>query len=206
MVLVSALLGLLVGLLAHGSFGSILHKRFRQIWLVFLSIACELFVSSGLMSRWFVDSDWAKSSLLLQRGAATLVFFAVVQYGTLTLFLLFNFKKPGLRLVLLGSLLNAAAILANGGRMPVGAALGRHLDSAALQAAIDRITASPNYFYAPSGAPLLFLGDILPVRLLSAYMISVGDIFLSFGLFLFAWYLVRRPRRTRPSRNATGAL
>lgn len=187
MVLVSALLGLIVGLLAHGSFGSILHKRFRQVWLLFLSIACELFVASGLMSRWLLP-------------------FAVVQYGTLTLFLLFNFRKPGLRIVLLGSLLNAAAILANGGRMPVGAALGRHLDSAALQAAIDRITASPNYFYAPSGAPLLFLADILPVRLLSAYMISVGDIFLSFGLFLFAWYLVRRPRRIRPSLNTRRAL
>ena len=90
--------------------------------------------------------------------------------------------------------------------MPIGAALGRHLDSAALQAAIDRIAASPNYFYSPHGAPLLFLGDILPVRLLSAYMISAGDILISLGIFLFAWYLVRRPRRIRPSRNAVPAL
>jgi hypothetical protein len=205
-ILESAILGLLVGLLARGSFRFILHKRFQHIWLVFVSVACELFVSSGLMNRWLVDSEWAKARPLLQGGVVALVFFALLQFGSLFAFLLIHFHKPGLRLVLIGSLLNAITILANGGRMPIGAALGRNLDPAALQAAIDRISASPNYLYAPNGAPLLFLGDILPVHLLSAYMISIGDILISFGVFFFAWYLVRRPKKSNSSRNTRSAL
>ena len=201
MILESAILGLLVGLLARGSFRSILHKKIRHIWLVFVSVASELFVSTGLMTRWLVDSEWAKAQPLLQGGAVALVFFALLQFGSLFAFLFINFQKPGLRLVLFGSLLNAITILANGGRMPIGAALGRNLAPAALQAAIDRISASPNYLYAPNGAPLLFLGDILRVRLLSSYMISIGDIFISIGVFFFAWYLVRRPRKFQSARN-----
>lgn len=199
MILEAALLGLVVGLFAKGSFRSILHKRFRHLWLVFASIACELFVASGLLDRFLLSAGADGSAPLLADETLPLVVAAVLQQAALTAFLLLNFAKPGLRLVLAGSLLNAAAILANGGRMPIGPAIARTFrdDPVGLSAALDRIAASPNYVYAPDGAPLGFLGDLLPVRLISPYMVSVGDFFIALGIFLFAWYLVRRPRTSR---------
>jgi len=198
-ILEAAVLGLVVGLFAKGSFRSILHKRFRHLWLVFVSIACELFVSTGLMGRLLLSPGADGSAALVAHETLPLVAFAALQYATLSAFLLLNFAKPGLRLILVGSLLNAASILANGGRMPVGPLLARSFrdDPAGLSAAIARIAASPNYVYAPDGAPLGFLGDLLPVRLLSPYMVSAGDFLISLGAFLFAWYLVRRPRPAR---------
>jgi hypothetical protein len=194
-ILEAAILGLVVGLFARGSFRSILHKRFQHLWLVFASIACELFVSTGLMGRLLLSPGADGSAPLFADETLPLVAFAVLQYGMLAAFLLLNFQKPGLRLVLVGSLMNAAAVLANGGRMPVGPALATSRYYG--QAAIDRIASAPNYVYAPDGAPLGFLGDILPVWLLSPYMVSPGDFLIALGAFLFAWYLVRRPRPVR---------
>ena len=193
MILESAVLGLLVGLIAKGSLRYVLRKRFRGLWLVFVSVACEFFVSSGGMTRLLVKPSWAQDLVWLADGTTALVFFAVLQYSTLVVFLLLNFPKPGLRIVLVGSLCNAAVILANGGRMPIGSALY----SAFGQNAVDRVASAPQYLYAPDGAPLLFLGDILPVRFPVSYMVSLGDLFISLGVFLFAWYLVRRPRAAR---------
>lgn len=193
MILEAALLGLLVGLFAKGSFRSIARKRFRHLWLVFVSIAAQVAVSSGGVERFLLSPGADGSPPLLTVETLPLVGFALVRYVPLVLFLLLNIAKPGLRLVLAGSVLNAAVILANGGRMPVGSALAKYG-----QEAVDRVAASPDYVYAPDGAPLGFLGDILPVRLISPYMVSAGDFFIALGAFLFAWYLVRRPRPVRP--------
>ena len=60
-----------------------------------------------------------------------------------------------------------------------------------VQAAIERITRSPHYLYAPASTgdvPLLFLSDILPFRGLSRAMISVGDILIALGVF-YRWPL-----------------
>ena len=179
MILESAVLGLLVGLIAKGSPRYVLRKRFRGLWLVFLSVACEFFVSSGGMTRLLVKPGWAQDLVWLADGTTALVFFAVLQYSTLVLFLLLNFPKPGLRIVLVGSLCNAALYSAFGPN------------------AVDRVASAPQYLYAPDGAPLLFLGDILPVRFPVSYMVSLGDLLISLGVFLFAWYLVRRPRAAR---------
>jgi hypothetical protein len=78
-----------------------------------------------------------------------------------------------LRLVLLGAALNAAAILANGGRMPVSAA------------ALSRIAHPllPRHVLAGPGIPLSFLGDVLPAVISGVgVVLSPGDVFMAVGV------------------------
>ena len=114
MILIVCLLGMGVGLLTGGRLRSIWHKRFRLVPALFLSLACELFLSSSGIHDWLSDSAFYLSI----RVSAV-----VLQYAFILLFLWVNRFKPGLWLVMSGSLLNALVMIANEGRMPIGQAI-----------------------------------------------------------------------------------
>lgn len=92
-----------------------------------------------------------------------------------------NRHRAWLRVVLLGAALNAAAILANGGRMPVsGAALSRiaHPLMPAVHSGAD-----PRYVLAGPGTPLSILGDILAVEVGGVgVVLSPGDVLMAVGI------------------------
>ena len=92
-----------------------------------------------------------------------------------------NRHHAWLRVVLLGAALNAAAILVNGGRMPVsGAALSRiaHPLIPAVHSGAD-----PRYVLASPGTPLSILGDILAVEVGGVgVVLSPGDVLMAVGI------------------------
>lgn len=180
MILIVCILGIGVGLLTGGRFQSILHKHFRMKPVLVLSLVCELLLASPAIDDWLRQLNYYPTI----RVSAV-----IVQYGLIILFLAVNRMKPGFLLVMAGSLMNALVMIANGGQMPIGRAILTFGEQAAA-----KIDLSPHYFLASGAEPLLFLGDIIPCWI---YMISVGDIVISLGLFIFGIYLPKKITRQR---------
>lgn len=99
-----------------------------------------------------------------------------------------NRHLPGMLVMMLGLLLNTAAIAANGGYMPVWGAAARVagvLGPAPLAAPeYDR-----RWMTTDGPAPLLFLGDVLalPAWLPLAGVWSIGDVLLVLGICILCW-------------------
>ncbi len=111
-------------------------------------------------------------------------------------FLLRNLSFWGIRLVLLGLLLNLTAMLANGGLMPVEApaveAVGMH-QVGDLQIGAH-IPGSKNVLLNPQDVRLRVLSDILVVPIPRPYTraVSVGDLFVLAGVVITFGEVVRR--------------
>jgi hypothetical protein len=102
-----------------------------------------------------------------------------------------NLGQPGFRLILLGALLNLAAIVANGGQMPASAEAFTALTG---QPVVPTTVFSNSIVVAPD-APLLALGDIfvLPRPIPLANVFSIGDVLIAIGGALFVARTMVRP-------------
>ncbi|HET7265612.1 MAG TPA: DUF5317 family protein [bacterium] len=93
--------------------------------------------------------------------------------------LLVNLKIPWLWLALTGGALNAVVIAANGGRMPVSAAVLRVVSRSLVLGGAT----GPFYVLAGPGTALAPLGDTLPLVVGGAgVVLSPGDILLAAGI------------------------
>ncbi len=186
MLIVSLLLGLVLGLLAGGHITNLASVRLRFVQLIFL----------GLVLRYTTQFAIENGSELVD--ALRLPLFAG-GFLLLLVGLWVNREHPGLPIAFVGILLNAVAITTNGGFMPVWQpsiiAAGLPVDE--LGSAFHKIvsaTASgavPSDFLAAAGP----LGDIIPIPIpFIRNVASIGDLFLGAGLafFLFAT-TVRKP-------------
>lgn len=197
MIPVACLLGLLYGLGRHGRVQAIFAKNIDWMPLVVLSFLCEWTVTSGMLRKFTVLVEGSELTARLAGNAEWLlvpatwqIALAILQFSLAAIFLIRNLWKPGLLAVLIGTILNATVVIANAGRMPVGWLAARFGP-----ASLDRISAACQYLLASGREPLLFLGDWIPFWSLGWYMVSLGDFFISFGMFMFAAWL------TRPSQN-----
>lgn len=179
MMLTAAVFGLLAGILRGGRWSSLARKQLNLPWLLPFSILCEWLASSGLLPPLLAG---------ILAPAFILTALAILQYATVLVFISLNINRPGMGLFLIGSLMNGSVIIANGGRMPIGQLVSRFGE-----AAVARIASSPHYLLASGAEPLIFLGDWIPFWSFGWYMVSIGDFFISAGVFLFAIDLLRRP-------------
>jgi hypothetical protein len=127
----------------------------------------------------------------------------IVSYGLLVGFMLVNRRLPGLKLALVGTLLNLAAIVANGGFMPIApATFGAVLEDRPLPVIGQRIPQSKDVLLTPEQAVLPGLGDtfIIPRPIGQAF--SIGDVAIAGGVGLLILVgmqpRMRRTRGTRP--------
>lgn len=115
---------------------------------------------------------------LITRGTITFILYSI-QYLLLLIFVIINRKNKYILIMGIGFLLNALPIFLNGGAMPVSA-------SAALSVGLTKPICMEGLYRAIDNTTKLnFLGDIIPYNLGRAYVISIGDIILAVGLFLF---------------------
>jgi len=184
MMLTAAIIGLLIGTLRGGRWSSLARRRLNMPWLLPASILCEWLAASGLAIR-LTSGIFGTGTVLLT--------LAVIQYMLVLAFIGLNINRPGMGLFLIGSLMNGSVIVANSGRMPIGTLIERFGESA-----VSRIAASPHYMLATGAEPLIFLGDWIPFWSFGWYMVSVGDFFISVGVFIFAIDLLRRPTVSSP--------
>jgi MFS family permease len=183
MLLLGIILGLLAGLAAGGRLDNLLAVRLRLTLLVFVALALRLGTEAALM-RGVELADQYRVPLL------------AIAYGTLVVALWANRSRPGIGLALVGTVLNATAILVNGGFMPVW--------DQALAAAgmVPADILSPIHFLLTSTDPVEFLrqlgplGDVIPIPVpVIRNVLSIGDVLLATGIGFFVFAsLLREPR------------
>jgi DHA3 family macrolide efflux protein-like MFS transporter len=196
MLLAGIILGLVAGLAAGGRLDNLLAIRLRWTLLIFAAVALRLGVEAALL-RDVAIADQLRRPLL------------AAAYGLLIVALWANRTRPGIGLALVGTLLNAIAILVNGGYMPVWEP---SLTAAGLNAA-DIL--SPIHFLLPADVgPREFLlhagplGDLIPVDLpLVRNVLSIGDVLLTSGLAFFVFGgLLREPREAAATAEAAAGV
>ncbi|MGH2994680.1 MAG: MFS transporter [Gaiellaceae bacterium] len=159
-LLPSVALGLVFALLLGGKLSRLLDIRLRHGWTVFLALGLQAALFTPLRDQITVPPEL--ESPLHLASYALLFIFAAVNVHNLALLPLF-----------LGMVLNAVAIAANGGSMPVS--------RAAWAAAGLQPGDHPNVRLG--GDRLTFLGDVfaLPREFPLANVFSVGDLLIGFG-------------------------
>lgn len=162
-LLPSLILGLVFALLLGGKPSRLLDVKLRHGWAVWGAILAQAFLFTPLSRE--VPPDF-------------FVPLHLASYGLLVIFAVVNVRVFSLVPLLLGMLLNAIVIAANGGRMPVSheawEAAGFGADSAGSNVRL--------------GAERLgFLGDVfaLPASFPLANVFSVGDLLIGFGAIAF---------------------
>jgi len=178
-LLPSLLVGVLLALALGGSPRRLATVKFRAAPLVLVSLALQ----AVLFSR-FGET--------VPNGVADLLH--VASYGLLVGFGVLNFRLRGIAPLILGLLLNAVAILANGGAMPVSR-------SAAESVGLDP---GGHTNVSVGSAMLDFLGDIFatPASLPFANVFSIGDVLIAVGAIAFVILNSLPPSERREPRLA----
>jgi len=169
-------IGLLIGFLTGGSLAGFSLARFRLLPLLLLSVFIQVLIFTSILGQ----TDF------VHRTGNYIYMFTIL----LTLLVFYkNTHIPGLVVILIGALLNAVVIFANGGYMPTRAELldeaGRLekvQQSAEAEAAGERLVHN-NSIIADDDTRLEFLGDIfaLPENVPLSNVFSIGDIFIAVG-------------------------
>jgi len=178
MILVAVLLlSLVIALLRGGKLMRLGQVSLRGAWLIPLAFLMQVYVA-------FVPARQAQGrfdpAALLNIGSYMMLLVAVV----------LNRRLPGMALIGMGLLLNAAVITANGGFMPIEPHIVRRLGHEDRVQALDsgnRVYQAKDVVLPREGTRLWLLSDIFlippPFPLRSA--LSLGDAFLAAGMFVF---------------------
>ncbi|MGH2857501.1 MAG: DUF5317 domain-containing protein [Solirubrobacteraceae bacterium] len=113
----------------------------------------------------------------------------IATYGLIGLFLWANRRLPGVPVIATGALLNALAIVANGGVMPAS-------ETAERIAGLLHTGAGFHNSSALAHPVLLWLGDIIPWPGPLSNMLSIGDVLIYAGTLVLV-HRVCRPRGQR---------
>src|SRR6478672_735022 len=179
--------GLVTGLLAGGHLANLAAVRLRWIGVLFLAVVIRF------------ATEWALNAGIPFAETFRLPLFAS-SFGLLLGGLWVNRHQPGLSLALIGILLNAIAVVVNGGHMPIWrpSLIAAGFDPSAIFSQFHVILASDtlNADFLLHAGPI---GDVIPIPLpLVRNVASIGDLFLTAGLgfFLFATVL-RSPEQAQ---------
>ena len=180
-LLIAILVGLAAGLLLGGRPGHLVRLHLRWPGLIFLALVMQV----AIFTSW------------LPVPRSLLPFLYVLSNVIALTWLGRNIRVQGIPCVAIGAVSNLAAILANGGRMPVDGSLLSRARGAAAEAAIASGHSPSNSVLLNSHTRLLWLTD----RLLLAppfpfpTVFSIGDLLIGLGV---AWLIaagMRPPSR-----------
>lgn len=174
MIVLGILLGLALGLAAHGRLTRLIDVRMRWVGLIFAALALRVGTQLAIAN----GSDFAEALRLPLYAAAFVLLIAGLWP---------NRNHPGITAVIVGAAANGLAIVVNAGHMPVwGPSL----------AAAGMTTSDLNtgfHVLLPSNVNVLFfamagpLGDLIPIPLpVLTNVASIGDAFIAAGL---AWFV-----------------
>lgn len=117
-------------------------------------------------------------------------FLFILIYVAGLFFLFLNRSHPGLLLIFIGVFLNFLVMAINGGRMPVLAEAALVLDPQYIELLKEGLYAK--HALLDESTRLAFLGDIIPVTdpYPRSQVISIGDVIMNIGIFLFIQYVM----------------
>ncbi|MBT2289939.1 DUF5317 domain-containing protein [Paenibacillus albidus] len=135
-------------------------------------------------------------------SASGFFFIAVYVAGLYILWL--NRKNQGFPLIFAGVFLNFLVMAVNGGKMPVSLEAASVLDPYYVDMLRSGTVATKHYLM-DSASRLAFLGDIIPLS--SPYprtqVISIGDIVMNVGIFLYIQQIMVQGKKTSPAQEIT---
>lgn len=166
MFLIAIIIGLIIGFLAKGHLSNLTHIKFKCVMLIFASFAVELLAKILLKMN------------IIELGVISFTLH-LITYLLLFIMIFKNKHRLGVKLIGVGTLLNAIVIFANGGMMPIGTY------------ALNYLGISPTnkvagmYYVATEGTHFLYLADILPIYLWKiGFILSVGDLWIILGIMV----------------------
>lgn len=182
----AAVVAVLLGFLLRGSLWDLLNTKLRFLPLLLVSLVLSILPRLP-----------AVGIALSHAGSPGAVLLTVLRYGLLLTFVGFNFRNVGLLLAGAGGLCNMLVTLANGGRMPVVSRAIAVSPSAANNVLLQRGEIL-NYSVLTAQTHLGFLCDRIGLRVIGLQgfetdFLSVGDVLLAAGVFLFI-LIEMRPR------------
>lgn len=167
---------LIIAKIRKGTFANIEKLEFQKWYLI--PIAGGIQLALTLLQR--VNPSWAK--VLLEDY---FIYIHAFSYILILLFTLMNIKKKSMKLFLIGILLNFLVITFNGGKMPVSIQGIKGINSPTIELPyrefdIKHVAVTPN-------TKLVYLADIIliPRPYPLPKILSIGDVFLMLGLFVF---------------------
>lgn len=168
----------LVGYICGGRLGNYLHAPLRGVFLPVAAFMLEAAIP--LWQRFFGDAaNWLPAEVL-------------AQYALLFLFCFLNRRhRLASGLIAMASGCNLTAMAANGFRMPVSPVIYENALFAKFIADVQSGRLC-EYVLVEYSAPLWFLGDTIPVTILSPGVASVGDFLLAAGVFVLVQQLMRQ--------------
>ena len=155
MLAAGVVLGLLSAIVRGADWNRLADARWRLWPLVLVGLGIQFALYGRVEGRTLPDLPYAAALYVLSHVLVLASFAA-------------NWRLRGVPLLLIGALLNLAAIAANGGQMP---STNRGMSDA---------------------TPLWWLGDWLELPLLPRRLFSVGDLFLAAGAAITVYGLARR--------------
>lgn len=182
-IIIGLIVGLFRGGLKHGlvQFSNI---RLKSGWIFPLLLVFQFFM-------FYIQE---RSSTVA--AASGYVYIAVYVVGLIFLWL--NRHNKGFWLIMIGVFLNFLVMLVNGGRMPVSYEAASVLDPIYLEM-LKSGDAVTKHYLLDASTRLAFLGDIIPLS--SPYprtqAISIGDVVMNFGIFLFIINIMTPAATTR---------
>ncbi len=169
MIVEALLIGLLIGILRNGRLDNLADTQFRGVLLVILSFLLQL--TPSIITRFGIAGDWLK-------------YFPFAGVVLIAIVVVLNLNKQGAWIILIGVLLNMAAMAINGFLMPVDFA---SLDMAGLGelAATIKDGAVINYISSDQAVTWSnLIGKFIPVPKPYPFpkILSPGDIIISLGI------------------------
>ena len=173
-ILVSA-----VALLRGGSLGNFVDLRLR--W--------GLLAAAGCAVQLLIFTPGLETPLI----AVLTVPLYILSMALLIGWVAANWRIPGMAIMAAGLLMNLAAIVANGGRMPVSPDQARYAGTIG-HYATEGLAVAHNSVAVADGVRLWLLTDILalPAGFPFANVYSIGDVLLTVGACLLCWRTIRR--------------
>ncbi len=190
----AALVAVLIALAARRPVHRLAERSFHRVGL--------LWPAAGLYLLFVPEVLAPALSMSLIPGLPPLG--GLLYVASLLLLLLFawpNRQLPGLPLIALGLLLNAAVIASNGGRMPVDPGILAARGTLEKALAVDAGPSWSRHTLMRPGTPLALLGDwlLVPLPFRNPTIVSVGDLAIACGILLFFLLIPERPRAAAPS-------
>ena len=180
MVLETVIIAAISAYIRGGKLKNMSNVRFRYWYLVILGFFMQQI--PGFLNN-LGDGEFAKIA------ADTSFILVVTSYILIIIPLLFNLKINGIFFSLTGTILNAIVIIANNGMMPVtkNALVATGYDrSLEIGQKLDMI-----HYVANGSTRINLLSDFIPIPrpYPIPHVLSIGDVLLCIGLFLFIQYM-----------------
>ncbi len=147
-------------------------------WLVFISFLLEAI--SSLILR----NDIEPFNIFIKNNY---FYIHLLVYILLFAFIISNLSYKSFYIILLGSILNFSVIMANKGFMPVSTTMAESMGFEKTIELLETGRIAGHMIMFKASTPLWILGDIIniPPPYPFPQSISIGDLFISLGAFLF---------------------